>query len=98
MRNISSIKDNFRFNKLLFLGCGAIGSKIIFHLARNGYCEMTLVDYDTISPHNLVRHALMNKCIGKNKAEAIKDAIRCMKLIEMNKCDQRISIEYIFRK
>ena len=89
-RNISSIKDNFRINKLLFLGCGAIGSKIIFHLARNGYCEMTLVDYDTVSPHNLVRHALMNKCIGKNKAEAIKDII-----LEMYEADRDIKINVI---
>lgn len=89
-RNISSIKDNFCINKLLFLGCGAIGSKIIFHLARNGCCEMTLVDYDTISPHNLVRHALTNKCTGKNKADAIKNAI-----LEMYEADKDININVI---
>ena len=74
-RYISSRQDNFYQNQLLFLGCGAIGSKLIFHLARSGQGKMTLVDHDIMSPHNLVRHALMGNSIAQNKADAIKNIL-----------------------
>jgi hypothetical protein len=74
-RDISSKPNNLDFGKLLFLGCGAVGSKLILHLARSGQGNMTLVDFDSLSPHNLVRHALLNGSLGMNKAEAIKNAI-----------------------
>ena len=87
-RYISSRQDNFYQNQLLFLGCGAIGSKLIFHLARSGQGKMTLVDHDIMSPHNLVRHALMGNCIAQNKADAIKNI-----LIEMYEDDPDIEID-----
>ncbi len=82
-RYISSRQDKLCQNRLLFLGCGAIGSKLIFHLARCGQNNMTLVDNDTISPHNLIRHALMDGYLGWNKAEAIRNAI--MEIFEEDK-------------
>lgn len=74
-REISSHPSNLDFGRLLFIGCGVIGSKLILHLARSGQGNMTLVDYDELSPHNLVRHGLLHDSLGMNKAEAIKDAI-----------------------
>jgi len=77
-REISSQPIDQDFGHLLFLGCGAVGSKLSLHLARGGQANMTLVDYDSLSPHNLVRHALLHESLGRNKAEAIKDAIEGM--------------------
>lgn len=74
-REISSQKIDLDFGRLLFLGCGVVGSKLILHLARSGQANMTLVDYDELSPHNLVRNGLLHESLGMNKAEAIKDAI-----------------------
>lgn len=75
-RDISSQPVEIDYGPLLFLGCGAIGSKLILHLAKSGQTNMTLVDYDEISPHNLVRHALLNESTGRNKAEALKEVIQ----------------------
>ena len=74
-REISSHPVESDLGRLLFLGCGAIGSKVIMHLARGGQGKMTLVDYDDLSPHNLVRHALLYESLGQNKADAIKKAV-----------------------
>lgn len=62
-------------NKTLVFGCGAVGSKLIMHLARGGLNNIIVVDDDKISPHNLVRHALFSGSVGKNKGEAIKKEI-----------------------
>lgn len=74
-RDISSQPVDVDLGPLLFLGCGAVGSKVILHMARSGQCNMTLVDYDELSPHNLIRHGLLHESLGMNKAQAIKNAI-----------------------
>ncbi len=66
---ISDSKRNVIF------GCGAIGSKMIMHLARSGQTNLTLIDPDYISPHNLVRHTLFGEDVGHNKAEALAEKI-----------------------
>jgi hypothetical protein len=62
----------------LVAGCGALGSKITTHLARSGQINMVLTDPDKLSPHNMVRHALLPEQIGLNKAKALADAIKDM--------------------
>lgn len=62
--------------KLLLMGCGALGSKIGIHLARAGLNDITLVDHDWLSPHNLTRHALYADSVGKNKATELEKVIR----------------------
>ncbi|MBO0360833.1 ThiF family adenylyltransferase [Hymenobacter sp. BT186] len=58
------------------VGCGALGSKIIMHLARNGAGNLVLVDSDKVSPHNLVRYALHAEAEGNNKALALASTIK----------------------
>ncbi|HWQ42078.1 MAG TPA: ThiF family adenylyltransferase [Desulfosporosinus sp.] len=72
-RNLSNQKTIS--NKVMLIGCGALGSKIGLHLGRAGITDLTLVDNDHLSPHNLVRHALLVDSNGKNKAIALRDAI-----------------------
>lgn len=77
-REISSRPSDSDLGRLLFFGCGAIGSKVILHLARSGQGRMTLVDEDTLSPHNLVRHGLSHESVGMYKAEALKKNVKGM--------------------
>lgn len=71
--NISGINLNNELS--LVLGCGALGSKIIMHFARSGQKNMLISDPDIISPHNMVRHALLGNQVGLNKADAIVKSI-----------------------
>lgn len=66
-----SIQDK----KILVLGCGAVGSKLIFHLYRSGITQLTICDKDTLLPHNICRHALFSSHNFKNKAIAITEAL-----------------------
>ena len=53
-----SASEHIIDKKLLFVGCGALGSKISLSLARMGVIKQSLVDNDIILPHNLARNAL----------------------------------------
>lgn len=66
---------NNQLGNILVFGAGALGSKVIMNLARGGHTDMTIVDGDKLSPHNLVRHALLSGQLGKSKSFAVKSAI-----------------------
>lgn len=74
-RDISSQPADLDLGKLLFLGCGAVGSKLILHLARSGQGRMTLNDNGVVSPHNMVRYGLTHEYLGMPKAEAMKKSV-----------------------
>ncbi|MBL7909805.1 MAG: Mov34/MPN/PAD-1 family protein [Bacteroidia bacterium] len=71
----SRISGKENREKILFLGGGALGSKIFMHNLRGGNNKMTIVDKDIFLHHNLARHSLHSGRLGKNKAVAlIKEA------------------------
>lgn len=74
-RRVSSTPEELELPPVLLAGVGALGSKIALHFARAGQGALTLVDHDDLSPHNLVRHALLADSLGKFKAEALKEEI-----------------------
>ncbi len=55
---LSETPINIQTKKICILGCGAVGSKVAFHLYRSGISFLRLVDTDILLPHNMVRHAL----------------------------------------
>lgn len=74
---ISGADNGHTANSVVF-GCGALGSKIILHLAKSGNTKLTLIDPDYVSPHNLVRHSLFAEDIGENKSKALVDKIKAL--------------------
>ena len=74
---ISDCEIDFSIRTGVF-GCGALGSKVIMHMARAGHTNLTLIDPDHISPHNLVRHTLFGEDEGENKAVALAERIKTM--------------------
>lgn len=62
---------------LVMLGCGSVGSKVAMHLGRAGFGSMTFVDNESISPHNIARHALIERAsvlIPPRKSALMKTA------------------------
>lgn len=79
--NFSIAYPELRYKKILVLGCGAVGSKLIFHLYRSGVIHLTICDKDALLPHNLCRHALLSSHSFKNKAIAVKEALEKMYIL-----------------
>ena len=61
---------------IMAIGAGALGSQAVMALARQGFCDWTIIDNDVILPHNLARHALDEIDIAVNKSEALAAAIQ----------------------
>jgi proteasome lid subunit RPN8/RPN11 len=53
------------------VGVGALGSAVVLGLARQGIGTWTIIDPDTLMPHNLVRHALPGFAQGHSKAVGV---------------------------
>lgn len=68
--------------KLVFVGCGSLGSKLGMHLGRAGFGNAaTFVDNQTMGPHNVARHALIpnrNPTAYPQKAEMMCSAFNSM--------------------
>lgn len=67
---------NGRLNKkkihFAAIGQGALGSQVVFNLARSCFGETwTLIDNDILMPHNLARHTLFKEFIGSPKADGV---------------------------
>lgn len=61
-------------NRIVVIGVGALGSQVFMNLARAGYGEWTQVDPDDLLPHNLVKHELTGRDVGRPKVEALAEA------------------------
>lgn len=74
-KHLSDTPESIFLKKICILGCGAVGSKIAFHLYRSGISCLSLVDNDLLLPHNMVRHALSSYKPGSfvlQKASALR--------------------------
>ncbi|TEB09361.1 ThiF family adenylyltransferase [Pelotomaculum propionicicum] len=56
---------------IVCIGLGALGSQVFMNLLRCGFGEWTLIDDDSLLPHNLARHALPGFAVGHPKAEVL---------------------------
>lgn len=60
--------------RITAIGAGALGSQVLMNAARAGWGRWTVIDDDTLLPHNLVRHACDARYVGRPKAHVIADA------------------------
>jgi hypothetical protein len=74
-------------DKTVFIGAGALGSKLIFHFARRGNFNIKAIDNNKFSPHNIVRHDLFMESSGLNKAKAVIEKVKSF-------LDDNSSLEY----
>jgi len=69
----SIVKD-----KVHIIGCGAIGSTLAIQLTRCGLTDITLWDFDIVSPHNLANQQYWNAQIGLPKTTALSDLMKAI--------------------
>lgn len=75
-RNTGLLESSVMNSKsALIVGCGSVGSLISLELARAGVGKFILVDSDTLEIHNICRHQLGFRDLGRYKVDAVSDAI-----------------------
>ena len=80
-KDLSETPESIFMKNICILGCGAVGSKLAFHLYRSGISFISLVDNDFLLPHNMVRHALSSYKPGSfvlHKASALRKNLEDM--------------------
>lgn len=61
--------------RVLIIGLGSFGSQIAIELAKSGVGHFSLMDFDRVELHNLVRHTAYLNDLGRLKTDLIKDCI-----------------------
>ena len=61
--------------RVTIIGLGSFGSQIAVELAKAAVGSFTLVDFDKLEAHNIVRHACFLKDVGRLKVDAVEDLI-----------------------
>jgi len=62
---------------VVVVGLGAVGSFAVENLARSGVGELTLIDFDTISPSNINRQlGALHSTLGQSKVSVIAGRIQ----------------------
>lgn len=55
------------------IGCGSVGSTVAENLARFGFENFILWDFDIVERHNIANQMFRERDIGKKKTEAVKE-------------------------
>jgi len=69
----NNVKENS--DKFVLIGAGALGSQVLSLFARTGFGKWTVIDYDTLFPHNLARHTLNRSAIGYSKVTKLAEQL-----------------------
>lgn len=66
--------------RCVLVGAGSLGSQLAVTLAREGRFQWTVIDHDSLMPHNLARHALYPVDVGRPKVVGL--ALRLQALLD----------------
>ena len=70
-------QNNLSQKSILIIGCGGLGSSLSFALGSSGIGEITLVDFDKVSLHNIHRQIAFDlNDINKYKADVVAQKIK----------------------
>lgn len=62
-------------DRIHIIGCGSVGSTVAELLARFGLTKISLYDFDTVEPHNIVNQMFVQRHVGMPKVEAVRDIL-----------------------
>ncbi len=74
-RDTGSVASVWKDQRVMVLGCGALGSIVSEMVCRAGCKALVLVDYDRVTPGVLVRQNFIENDIGLLKIEALKERL-----------------------
>lgn len=61
--------------RIHIIGCGSVGSTVAELLARFGLTDISLYDFDTVEPRNIVNQMFTQEDVNRDKVEAVADII-----------------------
>jgi molybdopterin/thiamine biosynthesis adenylyltransferase len=74
-RGADTIKRIALFGRIVVCGCGAVGSNLIDNLVRQGFKNITTIDFDRVEDHNRHTQIWGRKEMGHAKVAVMKNRI-----------------------
>lgn len=81
---------NQKFN-IIVLGAGSLGSFITLNLAKLGFNQISVYDYDKVEAHNIPNQFYRIKDIGKLKVDALKEIVREFTEVELDIYEEKVT-------
>lgn len=75
-RSAGLLSEEMRDRSVLLIGAGSVGSDLAEGLIRSGVGRLTILDPDSVDPHNLGRSRFDEADVGTSKAEALASRLR----------------------
>jgi len=76
--------------KIVIMGAGSLGSFIALNLAKLGFNDLTVYDFDKVEEHNIPNQFYRLQDIGKNKVEALKEIIKEFTDVDIKICNEKV--------
>lgn len=77
--------------KVVILGAGSLGSFIALNLAKLGFNDLTVYDFDKVEEHNIPNQFYRLDDVGKMKTEALKEIIKQFTNIDIKICNEKVT-------
>jgi tRNA A37 threonylcarbamoyladenosine dehydratase len=74
-RGVDVMKRIASYGQILVCGCGAVGSNLIDNLVRQGFKNITVIDFDRVEDHNRHTQIWGRKEVGHSKVSVLKNRI-----------------------
>jgi len=87
---------NKQLSKITIIGVGSTGSFIALNLAKLGFNNIKVIDYDKVEAENIPNQFYREQDIGKLKTEAIKEIIKDFTGTEIEVENVKIDKDYNF--
>ncbi len=81
---------NQRF-KIIVLGAGSLGSFITLNLAKLGFEDISVHDYDKVTSYNIPNQFYRTQDVGKTKVEALLEIVRNFANVELSIYDKKVT-------
>lgn len=97
MSKVQYIRQEKIFNpteqrfKIVVLGAGSLGSFITLNLAKLGFNDIHVYDYDIVEDYNLPNQFYRTQDIGKPKVEALLGIVRDFADVELSIYNQKVT-------
>ena len=89
-RHLDLITEKQLATRIVIVGAGAIGSFTTLALAKMGFHNLTVVDFDTVEPENIGSQFFSIDSIGMPKVEALYTMVKNFTGIDIKAVNQRV--------
>lgn len=91
-RHLDLIPEKAYDKKIIVVGAGAIGGFTVLALAKMGYKNIHVYDFDTVEPENIGAQFFDTASIGKKKVDALSKMVWNFTGIRIYGYDKKVSI------